>query len=224
MTKFILMDIEGTTSSISFVHEKLFPYASEHMLDFIREHKERPEVQKILTELSAEQGCGLSLPAAAELFQDWIKEDKKHPLLKNIQGLIWKGGFEEGVLKGHIYPEVSEVIKSWKDQGITLGIYSSGSVEAQKLLFKYSEEGDLTPLLSAHFDTKVGHKREVESYQNIVKELGLDAGEILFLSDITEELDAAKAAGLQVMQLFRDGVPGETPHPHVENFNEIKLN
>lgn len=223
MTKFILLDIEGTTSSISFVHEKLFPYSSERMKDFIKKNKEVPEVQKILSELSAEQGCGLSLAAAAELFQSWIKEDKKHGLLKQIQGLIWKGGFEEGVLKGHIYPEVAEKLKAWTEAGIKLGIYSSGSVEAQKLLFKYSEAGDLTPLLSSHFDTKVGHKKEVESYQNIIKELGIPAEEILFLSDITEELDAAKKAGLKVTQLFRDGVPGKTSHPYAQNFDELEV-
>ena len=122
MTKFILMDIEGTTSSISFVHETLFPYAKEKMLDFIRLNKEVPEVQDILTKLCAEQASGLSLPAAAELFNKWIDEDKKHGLLKKIQGLIWKEGFESGELKGHLYPEVASVLKDWKGQGIKLGI------------------------------------------------------------------------------------------------------
>lgn len=223
MTKFILMDIEGTTSSISFVHETLFPYAKEKMLEFIRSNKEVPEIQDILTKLSAEQGCGLSLPAAAELFNEWIDEDKKHPLLKKIQGYIWKGGFESLELKGHLYPEVAAQIKKWKDQGINLGIYSSGSVEAQKLLFKFSIEGDLSSLLSHYFDTGVGHKREVDSYNNIVKELGLEANEVLFLSDITEELDAAKSAGLNVSQLFRDEVPSDKPHPSATNFNEVKI-
>ncbi|MBK23069.1 MAG: acireductone synthase [Halobacteriovorax sp.] len=223
MTKFILLDIEGTTSSISFVHEKLFPYSFERMEEFIKKNKEVPEVQKILSELSAEQGCGLSLSAAAELFQTWIKEDKKHGLLKQIQGLIWKGGFESGELKGHVYPEVPQNLKSWKEAGIKLGIYSSGSVEAQKLLFKYSEAGDLTSLLSSHFDTKIGHKREVESYENIVLELGVPAEQVLFLSDITEELDAAKKAGMKVTQLFRDEVPGNPAHPYVKNFDELEV-
>ncbi len=223
MTKFILMDIEGTTSSISFVHETLFPYAKENMLEFIRENKEVPEVQDILTKLCAEQGSGLSLPAAAELFNKWIDEDKKHGLLKKIQGLIWKGGFESGELKGHLYPEVASILKEWKGRGVELGIYSSGSVEAQKLLFKYSVEGDLTTLLSNYFDTGVGHKREVDSYMNIINELGVEANEVLFLSDITEELDAAKSAGLQVTQLFRDDLPSTKDHPHVTSFSELEI-
>ena len=223
MTKFILMDIEGTTSSISFVHETLFPYAKEKMLDFIRLNKEVPEVQDILTKLCAEQASGLSLPAAAELFNKWIDEDKKHGLLKKIQGLIWKEGFESGELKGHLYPEVASVLKDWKGQGIKLGIYSSGSVEAQKLLFKYSIEGDLTDLLSCYFDTGVGHKREVDSYKNIIKELDVEASEVLFLSDISEELDAAKSAGFKVTQLFREGIPATKTHPHVTSFSELEI-
>ncbi|MFT6070122.1 MAG: enolase-phosphatase E1 [Bacteriovoracaceae bacterium] len=223
MTKFILMDIEGTTSSISFVHETLFPYAKERMLEFIRENKEVPAVQDILTKLCAEQGSGLSLPAAAELFNKWIDEDKKHGLLKKIQGLIWKEGFESGELKGHLYPEVAEALKNWKGKGVELGIYSSGSVEAQKLLFKYSINGDLTTLLSSYFDTAVGHKREVDSYKNIIKKIGVEASEVLFLSDITEELDAAKSAGLKVTQLFRDNLPTSKPHPHVTSFSELEI-
>jgi enolase-phosphatase E1 len=223
MTKFILMDIEGTTSSISFVHETLFPYAKEKMLEFIRIHKEVPEVQDILTKLCAEQASGLSLPAAAELFNKWIDEDKKHGLLKRIQGLIWKEGFENGELRGHLYPEVASIMKKWKDTGIDLGIYSSGSVQAQKLLFKYSVEGDLTPILSSYFDTEVGHKGEVQSYQNIVKELGLEPSEVHFLSDITEELDAAKLAGLNVTQLFRNELPATKNHPHVTSFSELDI-
>lgn len=223
MTKFILMDIEGTTSSISFVHKTLFPFAKENMLKFIRANKEVPAIQDILTKLSAERGCGLSLPAAAELFNEWIDEDKKHSLLKKIQGHIWKEGFENGELKGHLYADVAKEMRDWNKKGLALGIYSSGSVEAQKLLFKYSIEGDLTPLLSNYFDTEVGHKREVDSYINIAKNLALDPAEILFLSDITEELDAAKKAGMAVLQLFRDEVPALKPHPNVNNFSEIEL-
>lgn len=223
MLKFILMDIEGTTSSISFVHEKMFPYAYDRMEEFIRSNKDDSKIQNILNKLSAEVGNGLSLEGAANTFKEWIKEDRKHTLLKEIQGYIWKNGFVEGVLKGHVYEEVPGIMKAWKESGLELGIYSSGSVEAQKLLFGYSEAGDLTPLLSAHFDTKVGHKREEESYKNISKELGLESDEILFLSDIKEELDAASKVGMKVVQLFRDGVPSETSHPYVENFNDIQL-
>lgn len=182
--KFILMDVEGTTTSIRFVHDTLFPYSFEKMDSYIAKH---PEVGVSSDQLKA-----------------WIKADKKEPALKSVQGKIWEEGYKNGELKGHIYPDVPKAFKRWLESGLKLGIYSSGSVLAQKLLFKHSDFGDLDQFISANFDTSVGHKREKASYDNIAKELNLAPSDILFLSDIEEELDAAHAAGFEVARLLRD--------------------
>lgn len=182
--KFILMDVEGTTTSIRFVHDTLFPYSYEKMDSYIAEH---PEVGVSSDQLKA-----------------WIKADKKEPILKSVQGKIWEEGYKNGELKGHIYSDVPKAFERWLDSGLKLGIYSSGSVLAQKLLFKHSDFGDLDQYISANFDTSVGHKREKASYENIAQKLKFAPNEILFLSDIEEELDAAAAAGFQVARLLRD--------------------
>lgn len=188
MTKFILMDVEGTTTSIRFVHDTLFPYAYAKIESFVTDNP------NIVSELAS----------PTETLRQWIKEDKKEPLLKKVQGLIWESGYKSGELKGHLYDDVPAAFKRWIEQGKKLGIYSSGSVLAQKLLYKYSVFGDMDQLISANFDTGVGHKREKSSYENIVKQLKLASDEVLFLSDIEEELDAAFAAGLKVKLLNRD--------------------
>jgi len=227
MIRFILMDIEGTTTSISFVHEVLFPYASKHLEDFVRKNADDPKVKAELAAVKntvkEEDGKELSEAEAIQQLLDWIKADRKHTALKNLQGYLWKKGYETGQYKGHIYDDVLPVMKKWQSEGKKMGIYSSGSVEAQKLLFGYSEKGDLTPYLSAYFDTNIGHKREEQSYRNIRQELNIPANELLFLSDVEEELDAAKAAGFQTIQLVRPGTPPSDKHQTVKNFNQINL-
>lgn len=215
MIKFILMDVEGTTTDIKFVKDKLFPYAYEKMNDFVTKNYAQ------LSE-SQEGSDPLSPNELTDIFRNWIKEDKKEPQLKSVQGQIWQEGYESGELKGHIYPDVPKALKEWKQKGIDLGIYSSGSVKAQKLLYKNSEAGDLTPLLSAHFDLKCGKKFEASSYRNIVKELGLEPSEILFLSDVEAELDAAKEVGLATTRVFRDDKE-DSKHPSIESFSDISL-
>ena len=226
--KFILMDVEGTTTSISFVHEVLFPYAKEKMAGFIESNLNDPEVRSSLDLVkkdALQEGLGsLDDKACTDLLLKWIAEDRKHFALKTLQGLIWDEGYRSGVIKGHVYDDVLPSFKDWKDKGLTLGIYSSGSVKAQHLIFEFSTAGNLRPYLSAHFDTKVGHKREVESYQNIAKELELEPYEILFLSDIKEELDAARNAGMKTTQLVRDDEVVLGEHLKVKNFTEIKRN
>jgi len=222
--KVILMDIEGTTSSISFVHEVLFPYARERMAAFLQAHHADPAVQAQLEQVNAAAGTTLTLDQAARQLVQWIDEDKKIGPLKALQGMIWREGFVSGELKGHLYPEVKGCFEKWQAAGLTLAIYSSGSVQAQKLLFGYSQEGDLTPLLSAYFDTQVGHKREVSSYRNIASQLGVPPEQILFLSDIVEELDAAKAAAMQTIQSVRPGHDSAAGgHPQVASFAEISV-
>ena len=227
MASFVLMDIEGTTTSIDFVHRTLFPYASNHLPDFIHSHVDHPEVQGYLgdvraTILAEEGRSELSTQHCIDQLLHWIKTDRKHPALKALQGTIWKEGYEKGQYKGHLYEDVLPKWKLWKKQGKTLGIYSSGSVPAQKLLFGYSIAGDLNSYLSAYFDTKIGHKRDQQSYRNIAKAIKVPPSDVLFLSDVGAELDAAKAVGMQTIQLVRPGTQAVDNHPMANNFTEIE--
>lgn len=221
------MDIEGTTTSIDFVHQTLFPYASKKMESYVLANQHRPEIQEQLeavqTTILEEEGRKIDGKEVIDQLLAWIREDRKHPALKTLQGYLWRDGYVEGEYKGHIYQDVLPCWKKWKAQGIDLGIYSSGSVSAQKLLFGYSEAGDLTPYLSAYFDTEVGHKREVDSYRTIQQQLQVPAEQILFLSDVREELDAAKEAGFQVIWLERPGTQTNEAHPVVQQFDQIDL-
>jgi enolase-phosphatase E1 len=225
--KYILTDVEGTTTSISFVHETLFPFAKERLKSFVAENLNNNDVQEILKQTKAtakaETQKDISDDEATDLLLHWIKTDRKHPALKDLQGLIWEGGYVSGQIKGHVYKDVPVALKAWKEAGLTLGVYSSGSVKAQHLIFEFSTEGNLRPYFSNHFDTAVGHKREVPSYSNISNLLKVRPSEILFLSDIKEELDAAREAGMQTIQLVRqnDVVIGD--HKTVRDFSEIKF-
>ncbi len=215
--KAILMDVEGTTTSIDFVQQKLFPFAAQALPGFLRAKAQEPQVQGILQQLQQGQGQ-LSLEEAIALLLRWIEEDKKEPSLKALQGLIWEQGYQQGQLQGHVYPEVPGEWQRWKAQGLRLGIYSSGSVLAQKLIFGHSCWGDLTPYLEFHFDTQVGKKQEMQSYQTIAHKLGLPAQEILFLSDLPNELAAAQSAGMLITELRRDGQPGQADFPLAKDF------
>jgi enolase-phosphatase E1 len=220
----ILTDIEGTTSSISFVREVLFPYARERLPAFVETHADQAELQHWLHEAAREAGLiEASRQEVIDLLLRWIDADRKSTALKALQGLIWRVGYEEGDYRAHLYPEVAPRLREWHARGIPLHIYSSGSVAAQKLFFRYSEAGDLTPLLSGYFDTETGPKREASSYQRIAAAIGTPPGQILFLSDMVEELDAASAAGLQTGWLVRSPQPlPETPrHLVYRDFNAI---
>ena len=226
MIRAIVTDIEGTTSSISFVHEVLFPYAAKHMGDFVRSQRHQPEVAAQLDEVARLGELDVQdVEAQIALLSQWMAEDRKITPLKALQGMIWKYGYEQGHFKGHVYPDAVDRLREWHDQGLRLYVYSSGSVQAQKLIFGYTEFGDLTPLFSGYFDTNIGGKREVESYRNILAELDLAGHEVLFLSDIQEELNAAQEAGLQVYWLVREGsLPQGAPYPAVSDFTSIQLN
>ncbi|MBS0557292.1 MAG: acireductone synthase [Proteobacteria bacterium] len=200
----ILTDIEGTTSSISFVKDVLFPFARKRLPAFIETHADKPDVQHWLHEAAREAGIIYAeREEIIELLQRWIDEDRKATPLKALQGMIWDEGYREGAFRAHVYPEVAARLREWKQRGLELYVYSSGSVAAQKLLFGHSEAGDLTPLFSGYFDTETGPKREAESYRRIAAAIGKPADQILFLSDIAEELDAARAAGMRTTQLAR---------------------
>jgi len=231
--KVILSDIEGTTSSISFVKDVLFPYAAEHLPQYVRDHINDDAVKAALqqtAELAAEDGEKITPDDTealiAKLLQ-WIAEDRKATPLKAVQGLIWKTGYENGDYQAHMYPDATEYLKKWHDSGLPLYVYSSGSVKAQELFFGYSQDGNLLPLFKGHFDTLVGGKRETQSYLNILADLqknhaGLHANNVLFLSDIKEELDAAKEAGMQTVWLVRENdIPADAEHKAVKSFAEI---
>ena len=225
--KYILMDVEGTTTSISFVHDVLFPYAKDRIEAFVGQQLEEEIIQDILAQtkktiLEETQSTIDNVEAITQLIE-WIKIDRKHPALKKLQGMIWKVGYQSGELKGHVYPDVPVALEAWKKAGISLGIYSSGSIEAQRVLFRYSVNGDLNHYFSNNFDTSIGQKRDVKSYLSISSELNINPNEILFLSDIVEELDAAKMAGFQTIQLVRLEDMPPRGHQQVRNFLEIKI-
>jgi len=200
----IVTDIEGTTSSISFVKEVLFPYARYALPDFIRAHADAPEVRRWLDAIATEIAAGTCQDEViVETLQGWIDQDRKHTALKALQGMIWEAGYRNGDYRAHLYPDVTPKLRAWHADGIALYVYSSGSVAAQKLFFQYSEAGDLTGLFSGHFDTEIGHKREADSYRRIAQAIGFAPGELLFLSDVVEELDAAREAGLATVLVDR---------------------
>ncbi len=206
----VLMDIEGTTTPLAFVHDVLFPYARAKLPAFCAD---------------AAHGAWLAdVPdPKLETLLGWMARDEKIPALKAIQGVIWAEGYARGEIIGVLYPDVPPALRRWARAGLRLYIYSSGSVQAQKLLFGHAQAGDFVPLLQGFFDTGVGPKREVASYRLICRGANIQAEEFLFLSDVTAELDAAAAAGLQTCQLARpeDGTKAGAVHPVAEDFGAV---
>lgn len=224
MIKAIVTDIEGTTSSLSFVKDVLFPYARAKLPEFVRQNQNEPNIKQLITDTCHESKIEFGIEAAIAQLIEWIDLDKKITPLKALQGFIWKAGYDLGDFKGHLYPDAIANLKNWHSQGITLYVYSSGSVLAQKLLFGHTDDGDLTPLFTGFFDTNIGGKKEPESYRKIAEEIGLPANKILFLSDIKEELDAAKLVGFYTIWLTREHEPEvQAQHPQVGSFDAIEL-
>ncbi|MEO8802159.1 MAG: acireductone synthase [Rudaea sp.] len=224
MIRAILTDIEGTTSSISFVKEVLFAYARKLLPAFIVTHADKPEVQHWLHEAAREAGLvSAGQDEIIALLQRWIDEDRKSTSLKELQGMIWKQGYENGDYRAHIYPEVPAKLRAWHAQGLRIYVYSSGSIEAQKLFFGFSDAGDLRGLFDGYFDTQTGAKRDAESYRHIAKSIDLPAADIVFLSDIEEELDAARTAGMQTVLLARAPAtcPAQGNHACVDSFEAL---
>ncbi|HEY7307419.1 MAG TPA: acireductone synthase [Bryobacteraceae bacterium] len=233
----ILLDIEGTTTPISFVTEKLFPYARRHGRDFILSHLHDGEIEAALRQLQAENaGDGTDGARAAEKcspnaveetiqYYLWLIDvDRKSTPLKTIQGRIWEGGYARGDLQSDIFPDVFPALKRWRRQGMLNAIYSSGSVLAQQQLFRHTVEGDLTPLIDAYFDTRVGNKRQADSYRKIAVNLKLLPNDVLFVSDVTAELDAALETGMRTALCVRPGNPSSPDrpsHPAIRSFEEL---
>ena len=228
----ILTDIEGTTSSISFVKDVLFPYARRALPAFVRARGHEPDVRRWLDTVAAENGCtgGNTDDAVIEILQGWIDEDRKHTALKALQGMIWLDGYRGADFTAHIYPDAAERLRAWEAAGIPLAVYSSGSVPAQRLFFAHTDAGDLSPLFGAWFDTEVGHKRDAGSYREIASRLQRAPEDILFLSDVVEELDAAREAGMRTTLIDRrEDYPqprlGEAAHghPRCERFDGVEV-
>jgi enolase-phosphatase E1 len=236
----ILLDIEGTTTPIAFVHEVLFSYARSQIRNYLAEHLDSSELQADLARLRQEHAEDVKQnlnppgliddPREAKIdslvaYVNWlIDRDRKSTGLKSLQGKIWRQGYLDGTLKAQLFADVAPALKRWHRAGLKISIFSSGSSLAQKLLFAHTEAGDLTKFISNYFDTAVGSKTDVESYRKIAAALYLPATEVLFISDVVNELDAANAAGMQTLLCVRPGnQPQSSPARFrvIQSFNEI---
>jgi enolase-phosphatase E1 len=235
----VLLDIEGTTTPIAFVLETLFPYARRALEPFVRDRIDRPEFAAIVPSLRRDWrndlARGESPPewpehasdqqqiAAIAGYAAWLMDrDRKAFGLKELQGLIWERGYQEGALRGEVFPDVPEALRRWHASGVTIAIYSSGSALAQQLLFRSTPFGDLTPYLDAYFDTSVGAKRDPESYRRIAARLGKAPQRMLFLSDAPQELEAARAAGCRAVLCVRPGNAPAQDDESISEFGEIQ--
>jgi enolase-phosphatase E1 len=222
----VVVDVEGTTSSARFVYDVLFPYAKSRLRDWVREHGDEPETAAALAAVAAGEGLEpQDTTAIVSQLEQWIDEDVKAASLKTLQGLIWQEGYASGELHSHFFADVPPALRAWKDAGVRLAVYSSGSVAAQQSLFQHAPVGDLDALIDANFDiTTAGPKRERESYERIAETLAIEPARLLFLSDIEAELAAARAAGWQAVGLRRAGeAQADAGHPSVSSFAELDL-
>jgi len=225
MTKAILLDIEGTTTPIDFVHKTLFPYASERIDSYVRDNFDslHAEVFALRKEHAGDVGYPYdfdetSFRSIADYLRYLIEADRKSTPLKTIQGKIWQQGYESGDLRSEVFDDVPPAFERWRKEGRTIAIYSSGSVLAQKLLFKYTEYGNLTVFISHYFDTNIGGKREAQSYRTTANSLNLPSASIMFVSDVPAELTAADDAGLSTVLSVR---PGNEPVENIENWRIV---
>ncbi len=215
----VLTDIEGTTTPIAFVHRTLFPFARDRLPDFLAAHAANGAVAALVEEVRRMEP---GRPPIQTLL-GWMDADAKVTPLKELQGLIWREGYAAGTLHAEVYPDIAPCLRAWHAAGVRLAVYSSGSVEAQKQLFAHTKAGDLTGLFGGFFDTRIGGKRDTHSYRAIAQDLALPHGDILFLSDIDAELDAAETAGLCTCQLVRaeDGTAASARHRTAADFRAV---
>jgi enolase-phosphatase E1 len=201
----ILLDIEGTTTPITFVYQTLFPYARQRLKTYLEAHGRLPEYQT---------------------FIELMDQDSKSTALKDVQGHIWEEGYATGELVGAVFDDVAPALRRWRARGLDAGIFSSGSVLAQQLLFRHSSAGDLTPLLRWHFDTAIGPKTDLESYRRIASRIGEPTSRVLFVSDVVRELDAARAAGVVTALCIRPGnsaPPSGHSHAAIHTFDDLAI-
>ena len=225
----VVLDIEGTTTPVSFVYDVLFPYAREHLSTFIAARQGQSDLDEVVHLLEQEwvdDVAGGTHPPPLHSshsivdYANWLmQQERKSPGLKRLQGQIWEIGYADGSLRGDVYPDVPPALARWRDEGLTIAIYSSGSVLAQRLLFSTTAYGDLTRFIAQYFDTAVGPKRQAESYERIAAAMSLPPANILFVSDVIDELEAARRAGMQAMHCVRDAAASATDT--VRSFDEI---
>lgn len=212
----ILLDIEGTIIPVSFVKDVLFPYAKKHIASFLHDHRGDQVVTRWASlcqeTIAQESGVRPLYEDLAGILSQWIEGDRKHQGLKALQGMIWEEGYRAGAFAPCLYDDVTPSLRRWRQDGLELAIYSSGSEQAQRLLLGHTTDGDLTPLFSYFFDTGIGSKKEQASYSRIAGRMKLQPGEILFLSDAEPELDAATAAGLPAIHVVRPGTSPGSRH------------
>jgi enolase-phosphatase E1 len=222
MIQAVLTDIEGTTTSLSFVAEVLFPFSRKKLPEYVQKHQSLEKIQALLTEVRAITGkSALTIDAMIDQLIEWIDQDQKITPLKTLQGYIWEQAYRSGEIVGHLYTDAYQQLVSWHERGIKLYIYSSGSVQAQKLLFGHTPWGDLTPLFSGFFDTQVGGKREANSYKRIAGEIGYSPNHLLFLSDMLPEITAAELAGMKTCLLQRENMDASVHHSTAQTFDEV---
>ena len=226
----ILLDIEGTTTPIDFVHVVLFSFARDRVENYLETNFTSPEVQADIELLRTEHATDvadnkhpppldINNTASIAGYVKWlISLDRKSTGLKSLQGKLWREGYEAGELKSQVFDDVRPALKHWQARGLNINIFSSGSVLAQQQLFAHTEAGDLTHFINNYFDTEVGKKGEAKSYRRIAAELGMNAEEILFISDVVEELAAAAEAGMKTLLSIR---PGNKPQDNAPNFTQI---
>ena len=227
----ILLDVEGTTTPMAFVVERLFPYARTHLRRHLERHATAPDHVRLLAQLRDEhdkdRATGQAVPASTDpaAYLEWLMDrDRKSTALKSLQGRIWEEGYRLGELQGEVFADVPGALERWRARGLAIGIFSSGSVLAQQLLFRHSTAGDLTGHLRWHFDTAVGPKADADSYRRIAAAMTLPAQAVLFISDVVRELDAARAAGLQTRLAVRPGnaaAPDGHGHAVVHTFDDV---
>ncbi len=224
MIQAIVTDIEGTTTPIRFVTETLYPYARQRIPGYLHEHGDDPQVQGIIDEVREASGHDLDQDGVIAQLLAWMGADRKVAPLKDLQGMLWAQGYRDGELITDLYEDAARHLRAWHAQGLRLYVFSSGSAQAQTLIFSHTRHGDLSPLFSGWFDTRIGHKREAGAYRAIARAIGLDPAQILFLSDVRQELDAAREAGMHTTWLARDHLPpGPVAHRRVRNFDDIRL-
>lgn len=226
----ILLDIEGTTTPIAFVTETLFPYARTHLRSYLDRHRGSPQCLELLRTFRQEHaadaqarlnvppwsGIGAGARASVEAYAGWLMDrDRKSPALKELQGYVWEEGYRNGELVAPVFPDVPRAFERWRDAGTDIGIFSSGSVLAQRWLFRCSSAGDLSHFLCCHFDTHTGPKQHAASYERIAREVDKPPADIRFVSDVVAELDAARTAGMQTIMSRRPGNPPQPDHDHV---------
>ena len=227
MVRYILMDIEGTLISVAFVREVLFPFAKHRLSPFLKERRHDPNVLQWAAAcqdvIERETGTRPAYEELPVMLTGWIDQDRKVAGLKALQGMIWEEGYRQGAFAPQLYDDVLPVLTQWRTRGIRLGIYSSGSEQAQRLLFAYTNVGDVTSLFEHFFDTTVGEKKTSSSYRKISDQIDLPPPDILFLSDAELELDAAASIGFRTSHIVRPGTDASTRHPIHPDLTQLSL-